>query len=79
MQSESIQCGTNESIQNKSELVHCNADELIRYGTESILPGWDESIQSVCFGVFMADHIYALFPTYLPTGRLVNHRKHFKN
>ena len=86
MQSESIQCGTSESIQNKSESVYCNADESIQYGTKSILPGWDESIhhrdksiQVVCFNVFMADHIYALFSTYLPTGRLVIHRKHVKN
>ena len=83
---ESIQCGTNESIQNKSESVHCNADESIQYGTESILPGWDESIhhrdesiQSVCFYVFLADHIYALFPTYLSTGRLVIHWKYIDN
>ena len=26
----------------------------------------------------MADHIYALFPTYLPTGRLVTAGKHVK-
>ena len=38
-QSESIQCGTSEWIQNKPELVHCDADESIQYGTESILPG----------------------------------------
>ena len=83
MQTESIQCDTNESIQNKSESIHCNADESIQYGTELILPGWDELIhhrdeliQSVCFCVFMADHIYVLFLTYLPIGRLVTARKH---
>ena len=37
--SESIQCGTSESIQNESKSVHCDADESIQYGTESILPG----------------------------------------
>ena len=37
MHSESIQCNTNESIQNKSESVHYGADESIQYGTESIL------------------------------------------
>ena len=33
-----------ESIQNTSGSVHCQADESIQYGTESILPGEDKSI-----------------------------------
>ena len=39
MQDESIQCDTNESIQNKFESIHRVADESIQYGTESILHG----------------------------------------
>ena len=75
---------SSESIQNTSGSVHCQVDESIQYGTESILPvkdksihHRDESIQSVCYGVPMAERIFTLFPTYLPTGRLVSARKHF--
>ena len=84
---------SSESIQNTSGSVHCQADESIQYGTESILLDQDESIyhrdesihhrdesmQSVCYCVPMADRIFALFPTYLPTGRLITARQHVKN
>ena len=75
-----------ESIQNTSESIHCQTDESIQYGNESIPPDEDESIHhrdesihSVCYDVSMADRIFALFLTYLPTGRLVSVRIHCIN
>ena len=59
MQDESIQYDTNESIQNKSESIHCVADESIQYRTESILHGYDKSIHTEMNRFNQSDSIFS--------------------